>query len=291
MVKILKKTGLAMTMTIGIMAFGGMSVSAEEIHYGDVVEDLAYVQVGGVDYGCVFSPSTGKAEIYHIVTDQEEVKIPDYLTYYGKNYRVVQVREHYSFDDYVSKGFVRAREKIRKLRAPERAQFFSIEGGKWTQLENLTIPSGVKRLDLGGYLRAKVKVEAGNKKYQSAGSGVYTKGGKVLLNTFGTGKKIQIKKGTKKISSAAFRGNIFVQRIEIPGTVTEIEEQAFKGCRKLTKVYIDSTRKAPEIEDTAFRNTKPGIRFYVKNERVAKDLRDELKETGAKKYKIVVQRH
>lgn len=66
----------------------------------------------------------------------------------------------------------------------------------------------------------------------------------------------------------------------------KLSYNAFTGCKKLAKVIINNTKKAPKIEKDAFKNTKSGIKFYVKNKTVAKSLKTRLEKSGVKKAKI-----
>lgn len=64
---------------------------------------------------------------------------------------------------------------------------------------------------------------------------------------------------------------------------------AFMGCKKLAKVTINNTKKAPQFySEKTFKGTKSGIKFYVKNKKVAKSLKKRLKNSGVKKAKIYV---
>ena len=68
----------------------------------------------------------------------------------------------------------------------------------------------------------------------------------------------------------------------------KLEMDAFKGCKRLDKVTINSTKSAPKVTKGAFKSTKSGIKFVVKNKKVAKQLKKNLKNSGVKKAKIYV---
>lgn len=313
----IRKAYRTIVLMFGMLLITGLCASAKEsINYGDN-DDLVYIEIDEVQYGCIFRPSNKSAYIFELNTNKEEVQLPAYITYYGKKYRVDIVRElYYITDDQQSTGF-EARNTLKKLSVPERANFFSIEGSKWKNLEQVWVSAKVKKLNFGGHLTAKVIIDSSNKHYKTLGNGVYSKNGKTLLNTFGSKKSLTVRKGTQKISSFAFNQNTSVQKIIMGNTIKTIEDGtksdsafgscsllrevvcssnlekigkwSFNRCKKLSKVVLNNTKKAPQIAKTAFNNTKAGIRFYVKNEAVGRSLKRELKNTQAKNFKIIVK--
>lgn len=324
----MKKKSLCMLMAlIGFLLLNGFSVAAAErqegVYYGDDdtgdLEDRGpvYLDIDGVSYGCRFDPDSLRVTIRDIRTEKEEVVMPTYITYYGRDYKVDMVCETYAITDFISSsGFINARNAVVKLTSPKKSTVFDIEGAKWPILQTVEIGDKVKRLDLGGYLEAKVIVDPDNKHYKTSGSGLYSKNGKTFIHSFGRKHEIRVKKGTQTISSRAFCKNSWVEKVSMANTVKVIEggkrsasafgkcsslrevvcssnlekigKYSFVGCKKLSKIYINNKKKAPKIAKTAFDSTKAGIQFYVKNQTVAKDLKNQLKETRAKKFKIII---
>ena len=92
----------------------------------------------------------------------------------------------------------------------------------------------------------------------------------------------------KAIYSSAFNDCIFLRGVKLGKNIKEIGKQAFIGCKKLNKVYLDCKRPISSIGSHAFLNTKSGIKFYVKNKKVAKDLKKKLKHSGVKNAKIYI---
>lgn len=322
----MKKVLLGLISAMMITLFCGISAMAdEEINYGEYF-DPAYVEVDGVKYGCILEGRQKKtATIVEIETNNKEVEIPEYITYYDEKYKVETIIEIYLVDEGgedPSKGY-RSRGSIEKLVLPNGIRIVDIEGWGWKNLKRIEVPASVKRLDFGGYTRAKVIISPQSKKYQSKGNGIYTNKGKRLVDTFGTKKTIKIAKGTTIIANSAFNKNTSVERVTMANTVKVIEDErlsgpfkpeaafagsknlktvvcsanlqrigknAFKNCKSLSKIYINNIKQAPEIDRTAFKGAAKGIRFYVKNEKVAVQLNKNLKGSKAKGYKIIVKR-
>lgn len=323
----MKKVLLGLISAMMITLFCGISAMADgEINYGEYF-DPAYVEVDGVKYGCIFDSRQKKlATILEIETNNKEVEIPEYITYYGEKYKVETIVEIYLVDEGgedPSKGY-RSRGSIEKLVLPNGIRIVDIEGWGWKNLKRIEVPASVKCLDFNGYTRAKVIISPQSKKYQSKGNGIYTNKGKRLVDTFGTKKTINIAKGTTIIANSAFNKNTSVERVTMANTVKVIEDgkepsgpfkaqsafagcknlktvvcsanlqkigkNAFKNCKSLSKIYINNIKQAPEIDKTAFKGAAKGIRFYVKNEKVAAQLNKNLKGSKAKGYKIIVKR-
>ena len=323
----MKKVLLGLLSAMMITLFCGISAMADgEINYGEYF-DPAYVEVDGVKYGCIFENRQKKlATILEIETNNKQVEIPEYITYYDEKYEVDTVTEIYLVDEGgedASKGF-RSRGSIEKLILPKTVKYVNLEAWSWKNLKRIEISASVKRIFLGGYTRAKVIVNPQAKKYESKGNGIYTNKGKKLTDTFGTKKTIKIAKGTVTIANSAFNKNTSVERVTMANTVKVIEDgkepsgpfkaqsafagcknlktvvcsanlqrigkNAFKNCKSLSKIYINNIKQAPQIDKTAFKGAAKGIRFYVKNEKVAAQLDKNLKGSKAKDYKIIVKK-
>ena len=111
-------------------------------------------------------------------------------------------------------------------------------------LKSITIPNTVN-LIAGGALD-------GTQWYKKQSDGLvyindilYEYKGKIPKNT-----SIQIKNGTKSISSYAFNGCANLNAINIPNSVVHIGNTAFQGCKNLTAITLPSSISA--IEDYTF---------------------------------------
>ncbi|MCR5165591.1 MAG: leucine-rich repeat domain-containing protein [Thermoguttaceae bacterium] len=74
--------------------------------------------------------------------------------------------------------------------------------------------------------------------FKSAGAGLLTKDGKILLECHGAVGEYRIPDGVTKINPYAFSGSKFLTSVVIPEGVTEIDEAAFNFCDALTSVEI-----------------------------------------------------
>ena len=111
-------------------------------------------------------------------------------------------------------------------------------------LKSITVPNTVN-LIAGGALD-------GTQWYKKQSDGLvyindilYEYKGKIPKNT-----SIQIKNGTKSISSYAFNGCANLNAINIPNSVVHIGNTAFQGCKNLTAITLPSSISA--IEDYTF---------------------------------------
>ena len=163
----MKKVLLRLLSAMMLTLFCGISAMADEaINYGEYF-DPAYVEVNGVKYGCIFESRQKKyATILEIETNNKEVEIPEYITYYDERYEVETVTEVYLVDEGgedPSKGF-RARGSIEKLILPKKVKYVNLEARSWKNLKRIEVPASVKAMFLGGYTRAKVIVNPQAKK-------------------------------------------------------------------------------------------------------------------------------
>lgn len=179
------------------------------------------------------------------------------------------------------------------------------------KLEKLYIPATVECIMISqAPALKKVTISKKNEKYKAKKNLVLNKKGTVVHSCVGTIKNVIIPDTVKKIYHQAFVGArvktvTFGKKVKTVDTYAfwkckqlktvnmnagteKICDNAFDGCRKLSKVIINNTKKAPAIGDFAFYHTKKGIKFYVKNETVAKQLKKNLKGTGVVNAKIYV---
>ncbi len=137
------------------------------------------------------------------------------------------------------------------------------------KVEVLKIPKTVKKVNAdGGYLKEgygsgmqsflmnlkQFDVASGNKWLKSYEGILYTKNGKKLISVPRkyTAKAVKVKKGTTKISDAAFSFCTNIKKVILPDTVKVIKQNAFECC---SLNYIRMPRKLKELGVTAFRNS------------------------------------
>ena len=137
------------------------------------------------------------------------------------------------------------------------------------KVEVLKIPKTVKKVNAdGGYLKEgygsgmqsflmnlkQFDVASGNKWLKSYKGIIYTKNGKKLISVPRkyTAKTVKVKKGTTKISDAAFSFCTNIKKVILPDTVKVIKQNAFECC---SLNYIRMPRKLKELGVTAFRNS------------------------------------
>ncbi|MBR0192770.1 MAG: leucine-rich repeat domain-containing protein [Thermoguttaceae bacterium] len=96
--------------------------------------------------------------------------------------------------------------------------------------------------------------------FKSAGAGLLTKDGKILLECHGAVGEYRIPDGVTKINEYAFGGSKFLTSVVIPEGVTEIDEAAFLFCDALTSVEIPEG--VTEIGSEAF-NHCPNLTIHA----------------------------
>lgn len=119
-------------------------------------------------------------------------------------------------------------------------------------LTELTIPASVTTIMAGAFLGCygltSVKVESGNPNYdsrQDCNALIETSTGIMLIGSSST----VIPDGVKTIASYSFF-NTDITKADLPASVTDIGENAFRDCRKLTSVTIP--KSVSEIRKQAF---------------------------------------
>lgn len=157
------------------------------------------------------------------------------------------------------------------------------------KIEKIHIPATVEfiRISQAPALK-KVTISKNNKNYKAKKNLVLNKKGTVVHSCVGTLQNVIIPDNVKKIYHQAFVGSK-MKTVTFGKKVKTVDTYAFKNCKKLSKVVIINTKKAPRFGESAFSNAKKGIKFYVKNETIAKQLKKNLKNTGAVNAKIYVE--
>ena len=119
-------------------------------------------------------------------------------------------------------------------------------------LTELTIPASVTTIEAGAFLGcyglSSIKVESGNPNYdsrQGCNALIETSTGMMLIGSSST----VIPDGVKTIASYSFF-NTDITKADLPNSVTDIGENAFRDCRKLTSVTIP--KSVSEIRKQAF---------------------------------------
>ena len=104
------------------------------------------------------------------------------------------------------------------------------------------------------YKLEEINVEEGCKYFSSIGGILYTANkDKVILAPEGISGEVKINTGTLKIGAYSFRSCDMITKVVIPGSVLEIEEQAFKYCYKLTEIeFADENETTLTIRTEAF---------------------------------------
>lgn len=130
-------------------------------------------------------------------------------------------------------------------------------------IESLTIPASVSRIDEGGIAQndnlKSISVAKGNKYFTAIDNVLFNKDKTILIqyanNLPNTSYKIP--NGTKRIANDAFNACHNLTDVEIPTTVTEIGDQAFYQCFRMKNVYIPAS--VTSIGEGAF----TGGHFYL----------------------------
>ena len=260
-----------------------------EVYYGDYLEP---VYDRGNKYGCFFSVNPegkyeSEAKILESRVGKATVKIPKYLWYNKKRFKVKEVFEMVDYDSsvsYIFRGFWN-RNKIKRLIIPETVENLKLETSLWKNLKSFNIPAKVRWLELD-YTKAKVTLSPGNKWYRMKDGAIYSRETGNLYVMTGKRKTCRVEESAKSITDKAFKNDIYIRKVTIPDSVEDVYESCFEGCKALTEVYFEHTEKMPKLWKNVFLKAKKGITFYVKNEEMKEQLKKNLKRTKARKYKI-----
>lgn len=116
-------------------------------------------------------------------------------------------------------------------------------------LAEVNIPSSVSCIALGAFDDTPYI----NNFLNGEGDDFLIVGDDILLAYRGSGGDITIPEGVKHIAAGAFKDNERITGVDIPSSVTDIGEDAFCGCRKLSKLTMAEGIK--NINDRAFKGT------------------------------------
>ena len=111
------------------------------------------------------------------------------------------------------------------------------------KLEEIRIPSGVSDIADGAFLGATalktISIAEGNENYEDVNGVLFDKEGSALLR-FPGGKAgtYAVPDGTSALSAHSFRKSVAVERVEIPASVLEIGEEAFRDCTALKEIVV-----------------------------------------------------
>ena len=228
-----------------------------------------------------------KAIIMESSVGKPTLKIPKYLWYNKKRFKVTEVFEIVDRDSsvsYIFRGFWN-RNKIKRLIIPETVENLKLETSLWKNLKSFNIPAKVRWLELD-YTKAKVTLSPGNKWYRMKDGAIYSRETGNLYVMTGKRKTCRVEESAKSITDKAFKNDIYIRKVTIPDSVEDVYESCFEGCKALTEVYFEHTEKMPKLWKNVFLKAKKGITFYVKNEEMKEQLKKNLKRTKARKYKI-----
>ncbi len=135
----------------------------------------------------------------------------------------------------------------------------TLEGGSFRNMNNIksiTIPASLTTLNgafpCSGNL-ATINVNSNNSKYVSVDGVVYTQDMKTLV-ACGAGKTgaLNIPESVTRIENNSVDGCNKITSVEIPNTVTYIGDWAFSGCSSLTKITLPDNANYTEIRTGAF---------------------------------------
>ena len=124
-----------------------------------------------------------------------------------------------------------------------------------TALTRLVIPASVevlgRRMVLGCERLTDISVAEDNQWYRVENGVLRTATELLAYPMTKTSSTYRIPDGIGDIPASLFRGNVWLERVEIPAGVTSIDILAFRGCTGLRTVVCESTAPSA-IEDMAF---------------------------------------
>ena len=127
-------------------------------------------------------------------------------------------------------------------------------GFESTNIKEITIPSTVKKIEGRSFAYTKnlkeFKISEGNRYYQVIDGCIYDITGKKLVAVPSSKKYLNLPSDLITIESGACVGNSLIKSIEIPETVTIINDSAFMYCESLNKIVIKSPNT--EVRTWAF---------------------------------------
>lgn len=121
-----------------------------------------------------------------------------------------------------------------------------------TGLSDITIPSSVTSIDNSAFLFCKIKFEVAenNTSYSSEDGILYNKDKTILVAYQTASGEVTIPDSVTEIADNAFRGCSELTQITIPNSVTSIGDYAFYNCFKLVNISI--SKNVTNIGNSAF---------------------------------------
>lgn len=101
----------------------------------------------------------------------------------------------------------------------------------------------------------------------------------------GTKMELIIENGTLAVKDSEHEGNVELERVHIPASVTKIGTAAFKGCANLKEVEFEDGEKPLEIGESAFEGCK-ALREINLPGRASRFLRACFKNSGLERLSI-----
>ena len=152
-------------------------------------------------------------------------------------------------------------ENLKSIKLPDGLE--TIEVGAFqacNSLTSVTIPASVNSIQFAAfsalpsdklskvYSLTQYNVDRNNANYKSVDGVLYTEDGEdglTLVNypAARTNTKITVPDGTAKLSDWAFRGNVNVETIVLPASITDIQMGAFYRCDSLKTILFNGTQE------------------------------------------------
>lgn len=116
------------------------------------------------------------------------------------------------------------------------------------RLSSIDIPASINYIGEGCFtacpLLTEINVAEDNAYYKSVDGVLYSKDGKtLLLYPEGKGPTYTVEEGTTTIGSTAFEVNFTIEEVNLPASITTIEEDAFFMTRDLKTINYDGTKE------------------------------------------------
>lgn len=135
-------------------------------------------------------------------------------------------------------------------------------------ISEMTIPYTVTEIAGGGHGAPfydcknliSINVDANNKNYSSQDGVLFNKEKTELIQypIGNTRTTYKVPEGVRDIFQLAFYGCVYIENIELPGTLESIWQGAFRNCISLKRVHFSNNTRAigPSVGDSAFYNCK-----------------------------------
>lgn len=229
----MRSSKLTAFLAAGLIAFSGVSVTASYEAFS-----VAAAEANGFTY----TAENGEAVITGCNKPSGTLTIPSSVN--GNT--VTAVGE---------KAFAGCSE-IEKLIIPDSVS--SVENGAFsncTSLKSVEIGSGLSRIGLYAFGAcselSQISVSSGNSRFSSKQNMLLSKDGKYLIQYAGSSSAVSLP-NIEGICEGAFFGRCDIHSVNIPSSVTEIDDYAFSGCMNLEKIVIPGS--VSELGKACFMN-------------------------------------